>query len=806
MLPVLISLLSVGLRPSECIAVVSAAWSATACCKAGMWKGGCSASCACPGGYRLSHSQTCKTTGCTPFCQCVDLCPTNNPTTPPSLFPTVPPTPRPPSLTPSGAPTTTSPTANPTHSPTNPTVSPSIRPTTTPSASPTTSPTTSVPSGSPSFPPTRSPSLSPTATPTISSPSRQPSVSPTVSPTVPPTAAPTESPTSSPTLSPSNAPSFKRPRERIAGLEAAGIPVAVLAISSGSSGPMMAGLLSMNAVCPQNGDPEEIPSVLHPLGIRIGGGDWAQYAGVTVCNAAMLGAALLLSLCLERLIRWRVSRRRRLHLAEGRDVPEPDPLLIQWAARWGMVLQPVGVLLPGLVTGGVTLIENHPSVGWKVVGGVAVAGGLVVPYLVYRVTRQVHYNALVVPVEGAGGLSGWLFGHEEWEAREGKTEWVRLQHLAFSTLLPRHLLVTSGTMLFVASVAMVQAFTPKSKEQCVVRASVLLALLVAYAAYHLICRVFISGLDRFCERVVAIGDVVMVVCLLVSNVNGLEDDHWVVVWNQNVEVKVTLWCTIKAIFDSVMFIRDEYSQWKEFPSGGGKYAGTSRPVRWMRFVLYFFFFKGIVDILIDRVRTGFFRRVLRPRPPQKELVSVEVAAQTPEEEPRPEPPLLSPLLSVTSKPSFSPRLAVKAACAKPRDGPSRGQAPPKKGASPKKGRSSSKRRGGRKSKRQTEGVGLCFCDLPPLPDDWLPGAADVPQSPALPRRTTFPSRSPRRALSYCEVSERSKAPRSGSKGLLARAGTSAGGQGETLGPASLSPKRRKSEGKKERRTACPLDL
>eukprot|EP00756_Hemistasia_phaeocysticola_P037927 Hpha_TRINITY_DN16729_c0_g1::TRINITY_DN16729_c0_g1_i13::g.78378::m.78378 len=133
--------------------------------------------------------------------------------------------------------------------------------------------------------------------------------------------------------------------------------------------------------------------------------------------------------------------------------------------------------------------------------------------------------------------------------------------------------------------------------ECVAQSLVVLVLASLYAGVVLLCGVFLTGIDTMFERVLAVGEWCMALCAVMSASLALQEDDWVVEANGVAELVLSVWCGAKAVLDIALLVVGEYQVWAAFPRGGGRYADGCP--RYVGFVLYFMFYRGIVDMMID---------------------------------------------------------------------------------------------------------------------------------------------------------------------------------------------------------------
>eukprot|EP00756_Hemistasia_phaeocysticola_P043501 Hpha_TRINITY_DN17082_c0_g1::TRINITY_DN17082_c0_g1_i1::g.165830::m.165830 len=359
-------------------------------------------------------------------------------------------------------------------------------------------------------------------------------------------------------------------------------------------------ILNRNRVCPgpDNDEPEPLPPLLSPLGLKLTNDRHNYYYGAIVGNAVLSGACvagcLLLHGALQGFTSCRVSALRK----SGKPVVKPTLLRIAEAARWGVLLQPLMVLFPGSVMSCMAVLVDHSGWEWKLAAGGALLGALVLPVMAYRTGVHVREHAAVEDVEEGGRFALWFFGRKQW-IPTGDWVWMRMHHVLFDGLEPDQLCFTGYSMVFAGVLAILQSYEADSKSECITQASILLVLLMGHAFYLLYARVFLGGWDNLNERVVAVGEVCIAACHVAASAKSLDEEHWAVKVGELTETVLLFICSIKVLCDMVLFAVGEYEHWLALDKGGGRLVNASLVQRLCTFASYWFVFWGVVDTIID---------------------------------------------------------------------------------------------------------------------------------------------------------------------------------------------------------------
>ena len=410
------------------------------------------------------------------------------------------------------------------------------------------------------------------------------------------------------------------------------------------------GLSTRALLCPGDG-PEKLDRTLNPLGLALGNGDFSEYNGATLGNIIIL--TLLVAVCGA--VAAAIHRKYRYEAANHPyHTSQECRRYILTQARYGWLNIPFTFLYGGSSVAAATTIV-YSSAGFKLLGCLLTAFVIGFPYWCYREARAATKFSSYKRLEKTRAEIGWVnyffWGLGEWtphgsdeEEEEGgdakgqeaavadtddadapdsavrssdespmkadnvagagnrtlggrytrKTSsqlWCNFHHLAFDAFHPKWRYFLALELTLMCALACFTAWQPGSREGCWVRALCMTLVLFSFLMFLAIGRPYIAPYENVLEILIALTETVMLSFTIVAMSTDFPTEHWGAKTSDSLAFVAMYLIIIKFVLDSVIFVLDKWSDWKDEKGADVK-----------KFLLYWFAFVGVAAEVRD-----FFR-------------------------------------------------------------------------------------------------------------------------------------------------------------------------------------------------------
>eukprot|EP01062_Namystynia_karyoxenos_P001328 TRINITY_DN10448_c0_g2_i2.p1 TRINITY_DN10448_c0_g2~~TRINITY_DN10448_c0_g2_i2.p1 ORF type:complete len:1096 (+),score=225.28 TRINITY_DN10448_c0_g2_i2:56-3289(+) len=417
-------------------------------------------------------------------------------------------------------------------------------------AAPTGQPLRSPPSAGPSSAsPTGRPSRSPTGGPSAAPPTAAPSPPP---PTLPPRAAPTAAPSASPSL-------FEDQRKAnpavvtSAGVAAGAAGLMSFTSAAASQGPKMARFFDY-AACPSEGF-SGLGWMANPTGAgATAHGDphkrmLSENRGAMLANLGIIVCFIIFNaLCgvvLKGVLRL-TGRKRRMSQVFA-TVRFPSFSVFPALFMYQNVLQPV-----------VTVAVYHPELGQKFLAAGVGFPLLGIPYEIWKMTSDDHFQAELLPNEQSmGRFWDFVWGQSSWASTDKRDTFERRYALMFQDYRSEFRRFLLADVLLVTVLSGLSAWDPQTVGQCTAQLVLIITAQAAFLVAVCTLKPYVARLDHWYTVVIYICQTVALILVL----GAVHSGHLPLL---SASAVFLLICTVlmvaKGVLDLYGFIRDRFGE------------------------------------------------------------------------------------------------------------------------------------------------------------------------------------------------------------------------------------------------------
>eukprot|EP01062_Namystynia_karyoxenos_P019334 TRINITY_DN17262_c0_g1_i1.p1 TRINITY_DN17262_c0_g1~~TRINITY_DN17262_c0_g1_i1.p1 ORF type:complete len:1600 (+),score=111.69 TRINITY_DN17262_c0_g1_i1:414-4802(+) len=342
-----------------------------------------------------------------------------------------------------------------------------------------------------------------------------------------------------------------------------------------------------------------------PTGLRIGNGTAAAYQGALIEFLCFVTIVQSVSFLLFLYLSYAgAARMRRRH---GADAPRVSKKLRLVFARVGSAVYPLTFYFPVGVFVAATLVFHADAPLFRILSVVVLVGSFCFIGFVAFITNRATTFAAVLPCEPDGCLEFFFDSDSSWETIGSELKHL-LYRIFYDALKLRDRTLFAIDLSVNCLIGLGQSYRPQSDQGCDVKEYSVLCLMVLYALYITIRRPYLSLYEQGSTMTVLWAEIAAKSLQLKGA--GYDEDHWANGAAITMENVTIFMLQVIAIIGLCVFLRDEYDIWRELPGGGMRYSG--RPMRFIRFGLFWFVCNRIVDAMLsfDEARQGAERKVV----------------------------------------------------------------------------------------------------------------------------------------------------------------------------------------------------
>eukprot|EP01062_Namystynia_karyoxenos_P005588 TRINITY_DN11939_c0_g1_i1.p1 TRINITY_DN11939_c0_g1~~TRINITY_DN11939_c0_g1_i1.p1 ORF type:complete len:1247 (+),score=49.55 TRINITY_DN11939_c0_g1_i1:91-3831(+) len=321
---------------------------------------------------------------------------------------------------------------------------------------------------------------------------------------------------------------------------------------------------------------EELAPVYNPLLLELGSDAWGAYNGALLGNVLLLSGALLSCTFLAAFLYVAVRRR------TGKVPPVYAVLEV---ARFGWVAVPLVAFYPTGATVAATVSAYGDDGSYRAFAGVVLLLQATLPLALLRTVRkacrQARYAAL--PRDDkcircpAGGVA--LTGTAAWQPVTDPSQF-RLKQQLFTSYTNKCATAMAFDLWWVLVLAAVQAARPQSSSGCRTQSGAVIALVLLRALFVTIRRIYISPLDNAVDIAVTWLELATKLLMTFSGQDSPAAQFLASAVSYVLVFHLFVSCWIFAV--------GEHLHWKKALGVEATELG--------RFVLFWFFFCGVVDV------------------------------------------------------------------------------------------------------------------------------------------------------------------------------------------------------------------